>query len=170
MHIYKSIQLISLLIAGLTLNSPKFGSPSATLKQTDPVQQHLLAEASDKGCGDSDSSDSGQSDSRGSERRDKQATQGAESGYGQNLGMYCSLKRHFVKLSQIQLKSESLGAGIREHQKHDPYFMLRQRGLILLPKSHHALSCKQLDQLDELIHQTLLMIQETCMREPQPND
>jgi hypothetical protein len=71
MDIYTYIQLTSLLIAGLTINSPKFGSPSATLKPPEPVQQHLLAEASDKGCGDRDSSDSGQSDSRGSERRDK---------------------------------------------------------------------------------------------------
>ncbi len=71
MHIYTSLQLTSLLIAGLTINSPKFGYPSQKLKQPDPVQQHLLAEASDKGCGDTDSSDSGQSDSRGSQRRDK---------------------------------------------------------------------------------------------------
>ena len=71
MHIYTSIQLTSLLIAGLTINSPKFGYALATLKQPEPIQQHLLAEASDKGYGDRDSSDSGQSDSRGSERRDK---------------------------------------------------------------------------------------------------
>ncbi len=117
MHIYTSIQLTSLLIAGLTINSPKFWYLSQYLKQPDPVQQHLLAEASDKGCGDTDSSDSGQSDSRGSQRRDKQAAQGSESGYRQNLGMFCSLKSHFVQLSQIQLKSEPLGSERSKQRK-----------------------------------------------------
>lgn len=134
MHIYTSIQLTSLLIAGLTINSPKFGYPSQKLKQPDPVQQHLLAEASDKGCGDTDSSDSGQSDSRGSQRRDKQATQGTEFGYRQNLGMFCSLKKHLVKLSQIQLKRESLRSGRSKQPKALPISNIKAQATYAVTK------------------------------------